>query len=52
MLYNKSMKKFDKYQKNVTFINGDCFKELDNFDDKSIDCVITSPPYFREREKK
>jgi DNA modification methylase len=45
------MKKFDKYQKNVTFINGDCFKELDNFDDKSIDCVITSPPYFREREK-
>lgn len=45
------MKNFDKNQKNLTFICGDSFLELDNFNDESIDCVITSPPYFREREK-
>ena len=46
------MKNFDKNQKNLTFICGDSFLELDNFNDESIDCVITSPPYFREREIK
>lgn len=45
------MKNFDKNQKNLTFICGDSFLELDNFNDESIDCIITSPPYFREREK-
>lgn len=45
------MKNFDKNQKNPIFIQGDCFKILKEFDKKSIDCVITSPPYFREREK-
>ena len=45
------MKKFDKNQKFPVFINGDCFSVLKEFDPESIDCVITSPPYFREREK-
>ena len=45
------MKNFDKNQKNITFICNDSFKELDNLDTESVDCVITSPPYFREREK-
>lgn len=45
------MKKFDKNQKNPTFIEGDSFAILKTLNDKSIDCVITSPPYFREREK-
>lgn len=45
------MQKFDKNQKNPIFINGDCFKILKEFDSNSLDCVITSPPYFREREK-
>jgi DNA modification methylase len=45
------MKNFDKNQKNAVFICGDSFVELDNFGEESIDCVITSPPYFREREK-
>lgn len=45
------MKNFDKNQKNALFLNGDCFKILEEFDENSIDVVITSPPYFREREK-
>lgn len=45
------MKKFDKNQKIPTFIEGDSFAILKTLNDKSIDCVITSPPYFREREK-
>lgn len=45
------MKNFDKNQKNPTFIEGDSFAILKTLNDKSIDCVITSPPYFREREK-
>ena len=45
------MKNFDKNQKNITFLCGDSFLEIENFDNESIDCVITSPPYFREREK-
>ncbi|MCR5505854.1 MAG: site-specific DNA-methyltransferase, partial [Bacilli bacterium] len=45
------MKKFDKNQKNPVFICGDCFSVLKDFEAGSIDCVITSPPYFREREK-
>lgn len=45
------MKKFDKNQKNVQFIKGDCFDILKSFEPNSVDCVITSPPYFQEREK-
>lgn len=45
------MKKFDKNQKIPVFINGDCFTILKSFKEDSINCVITSPPYFREREK-
>jgi len=47
------MEKFDKNQKKYTpvFINGDCFDVLKRMEKASIDCVITSPPYFREREK-
>ena len=45
------MKKFDKNQKFPTFIHGDCFTVLKTIESNSIDCVITSPPYFREREK-
>lgn len=45
------MENFDKNQKNVQFLCGDCFSIIDNFTEKYFDCVITSPPYFREREK-
>ena len=45
------MKKFDKNQNFPHFIHGDCFSVLKDFEAESIDCVITSPPYFREREK-
>ena len=45
------MEKFDKNQKIPTFIEGDSFAVLKTLGDNSIDCVITSPPYFREREK-
>ena len=31
-------------------INGDCIEELKKFPDKSIDCVVTSPPYFNLRD--
>lgn len=47
------MEKFDKNQKKFIpmFVCGDCFQELKNIEKGSIDCVITSPPYYREREK-
>lgn len=45
------MKNFDKNQKMTNFIHGDCFQILNEFEPLSFDCVITSPPYFREREK-
>ena len=48
---NSVVKKFDKNQKIPVFIHGDCFSVLKSFEDGSINCVITSPPYFREREK-
>ena len=31
-------------------IQGDCMKELEKFPSKSIDCVVTSPPYFNLRD--
>ena len=31
-------------------VNGDCIAELDKMDDESIDCVVTSPPYFGLRD--
>ena len=45
------MKNFDKNQKLTNFILGDCFQILNEFEPLSFDCVITSTPYFREREK-
>lgn len=32
------------------FINGDCLDTLKQIPDKSIDCIITSPPYWQQRE--
>ena len=32
------------------FVHGDCFKVLSQMPDESIDCVITSPPYWKMRE--
>lgn len=31
-------------------IQGDCVKELEKLPNKSIDCVVTSPPYFNLRD--
>lgn len=28
--------------------NEDCLKGLENLDNDSIDCVVTSPPYFKQ----
>ena len=33
----------------IRIINNDCFNEIDNFKDDSIDCVITDPPYFIDK---
>ena len=33
-------------------INDDCFKALEEINDKSIDYVLTSPPYNRKRNDK
>lgn len=30
---------------NIELIHGDCIKELENIADKSIDCILTDPPY-------
>lgn len=35
---------------NPLFINGDSLKILSKLPEESIDCVITSPPYYRKRE--
>lgn len=32
------------------FYNGDCLKILKSFESESIDCIITSPPYWRMRK--
>jgi len=29
---------------------GDCLDEMKLLDDKSIDCIITSPPYWSQRD--
>lgn len=31
----------------MRLINGDCIEELKKIDDHSIDCIITSPPYWK-----
>jgi len=33
-----------------SIINGNCFYELDKIDEKSVQCVITSPPYWGLRD--
>ena len=33
----------------VKIINGDCMSELNQFENNSIDCVITDPPYFIDK---
>lgn len=33
-----------------TFIHGDCLSELKRMDDNSVDCIITSPPYWGMRK--
>ena len=32
---------------NITLICGDCIEKLKEIQDKSIDCIITSPPYWK-----
>ena len=34
---------------NITILNSDCMSELEKFEDNSIDCVITDPPYFIDK---
>lgn len=34
----------------MTIINRDCLTELKKMDSESIDCVITSPPYYYQRD--
>lgn len=40
----------NKFQPNVTLINDDCLKALKSIQDKSIDLVVTSPPYDNLRD--
>ena len=44
------MKELGKYI--MKLINDDCFKTLEEINDKSIDYVLTSPPYNRKRNDK
>ena len=37
-------------QLNKTY-SGNCLELINNLDDNSIDCVITSPPYFNSSHK-
>jgi DNA modification methylase len=32
------------------FVTGDCLEILKNIPDESIDCIITSPPYWKQRQ--
>ena len=32
--------------KTYKLYNDDCFDVMSKFDDNSIDCIITDPPYF------
>ena len=32
------------------FITGDCLTEMKKMDDKSVNCIITSPPYWAMRK--
>jgi len=34
---------------NIRIVHNDCFDELIKLDNNSIDCVITSPPYFIDK---
>lgn len=36
----------------IELIHGDCLEKLNDIDSKSIDCVITSPPYWQLRDYK
>ena len=43
------IQKKDYINDSIKIINNDCFDEIDNFKDDSIDCVITDPPYFIDK---
>jgi DNA modification methylase len=34
-------------KENVKLINGDCIEELKKMEKESVDCIITSPPYWK-----
>lgn len=36
--------------KGMTLLQGDCIEVMESLPDKSIDCVVTSPPYFNLRD--
>ena len=40
---------YDREQKEPLFLLGDCLNSLDLIPDNSIDCIITSPPYWGHR---
>ncbi len=41
---------YDLETKDPLFVAGDCLKLLKEFPDESIDCVVTSPPYWGHRQ--
>ena len=49
ILINKLQEVLNKKQSHVLFL-GDCRETLKTIPEKSIDCVITSPPYWLMRE--
>lgn len=44
------IKNFLSSSEDTIFLNGDCLKILKEIPDESIDVIITSPPYFGQRE--
>jgi len=52
MIYMQEIQDYasDKELKDPMFILGDCFDTLSSVPDSSIDCIITSPPYWGHRQ--
>ena len=49
-IIEKSLDKEFFKDKSYKFIHNDCLSELSNFPSNSVNCVITSPPYWKMRE--
>ncbi len=49
-IVTKNLKAFFAGKEDYLLLNGDCSRILKEFPDESINCVITSPPYWNQRK--